>query len=299
MPVKTKRIHHRAPHDKSGHRRARHFLKVYAPYIPLLLIVGLGFAVSFNPNLKTSSSHVLSYATGATSNNLLEATNKQRSNQGLSELSLNTQLSAAAQTKAQDMANHNYWSHNTPDGKEPWYFMQQAGYSYSKAAENLAYGFNSSAEAVVGWMNSPTHRANIVDGELSEVGFGMVNAPNYQNEGPQTIVVALYGTPPKPVAPATTSPTPTPPVLVVAPPNPQKISLAQSLTGGWLPWINLALGMIIGIIIVYLVMTHSLRLRRALRRGQRFILHHPLLDITLIALAGLLAILTQTTGIIH
>ncbi len=303
MPVKTKPVHHHTRHDKPGHRRAKHFLKVYAPYIPLVLIVGFGFFVSFNAHYKPLGNHqVLSYAVNTSSDGLLQATNQQRASRNLGALTINAQLTSAAQAKAGDMAARNYWSHNTPDGKEPWVFIQQAGYNYSKAAENLAYGFTSNADTITGWMNSQKHRDNLLDADLREVGFGIVNAPSFQNEGPQTIVVALYGTPPETAAIAPpgniqSPPAPTPQIL--AAPSQQKISLAQSLTGGIMPWINLVIGILIGTIIVYLVMSHGLRLRRALRRSERFILHHPLFDITLVAFAGLMVLLSQTTGIIH
>lgn len=301
MPVKTKRIHHHAHHDKTGKRRAKHFLKVYAPYIPLLLILASGFLVAFNPSLKPLDSRVLSYAVNVSSDSLLQATNQQRTKRNLNALTTNAQLTRAAQAKAEDMAALDYWSHTTPDGEEPWYFIQKAGYTYSKAAENLAYGFDSSTDTITGWMNSAEHRANLLDSQLRDVGFGIARSPDYQHEGPQTIVVALYGTPAETRAPAASS-TVTPPAptdTLSAPPRPQKISVAQSLSGGLLPWINFAAGVLIGVIIVYLLTKHGRRLHRSLRRGEKFILHHPLLDITLVALLGLAVILTRTTGIIH
>lgn len=155
---------------------------------------------------------------------LLNGTNAFRSQNGLAALSLNSQLNSSAQNKAQHMVNNNYWAHNAPDGTTPWYFFDQAGYNYSKAGENLAYGFNTSQDAINGWIGSPGHRANML-GEYADVGFGFVDGPSYQG-GPNTVVVAHYGatTAPAPPAPApvaqATTPAPTASPAPAAPATP-------------------------------------------------------------------------------
>ena len=163
------------------------------------LIVGISMLV----NSLFLQPQVLSYATNTSTGGLLASTNVQRTNNGLSGLTLNSKLSQAAQAKANDMVARNYWSHNTPDGQEPWVFISNAGYDYLAAGENLAYGFATSEDTVTGWMNSPGHRANILNSNYQEVGFGMANSSNFVSNGEQTIVVAMYG---KPVA----APAPTP-----------------------------------------------------------------------------------------
>jgi hypothetical protein len=140
---------------------------------------------------------------------LLDGTNSQRISNGISALALNGVLDNAAQAKANDMAARDYWSHNTPDGQTPWTFMTAAGYSYQLAGENLAYGFATSSDTITGWMNSPGHRANILNGGYTEVGFGIVDIPNYQGTGPETLVVAFYAAPANTPAPAP-APTPAP-----------------------------------------------------------------------------------------
>lgn len=152
---------------------------------------------------------VLAYAAEMSREGLLSGTNNARTANGLAPLSLNSQLNNSAQAKAQHMADYNYWAHVAPDGTQPWYFFNQAGYVYIRAGENLAYGFMSSQGAIDGWMNSPSHRANML-GEYQDIGFGIVNAPDYQSSGQQTIVVAHYGAktaPPPPPAPAPAAPT--------------------------------------------------------------------------------------------
>lgn len=169
---------------------------------------------------------VLAYASSISRGDLLSAANASRAANGLGSLALNGLLNSSAQAKAQHMADNNYWAHVAPDGTQPWYFFEAAGYNYSAAGENLAYGFDTSAAVNQGWMNSAGHRANIL-GAYADVGFGIVNSPNYQG-GENTIVVAHYGsqvTPDPTPAPApTTTPAPTP---APTPPTPQAAPPAQ------------------------------------------------------------------------
>ena len=174
------------------HRTSKHYIKPYLPYLPLLLIVGLGLLL----NSAWPSQHsVLGYATDMSVQSLLDDTNTQRTTNSLSNLSINAQLDTAAQTKANDMVARDYWSHNTPDGQTPWSFITNTGYQYQTAGENLAYGFDTASDTVTGWMNSPEHRANVLNTGYQEVGFGVANSANYQGNGPETVVVAMYASP--------------------------------------------------------------------------------------------------------
>lgn len=160
--------------------------------------------------------YVLAYATDMSRGGLLSATNAFRAAQGLNVLTSDSQLDSSAQAKAQDMLNKDYWAHAAPDGTEPWYFFNQAGYSYSRAGENLAYGFMSSQAVIDGWMNSASHRENML-GQYNDVGFGIVNIPNYQSSGEQTLVVAHYGVRSTPAQ----EPAPSTPVAATAPTAPK------------------------------------------------------------------------------
>lgn len=189
-------------------------MKVYHPFLPVLFIVfGLGcLAYVLGPGrthvpspespivVKVESKPtVLAYATAVSSDGLLNATNQRRSDATVGSLSIDTKLTQAAQAKANDMATRNYWAHNTPEGTPPWTFITNAGYSYSRAGENLACGFNESTQVITGWYNSPSHRDNLLGAEYKHVGFGIANAANYNcgdlAVNPQTVVVAMYGTP--------------------------------------------------------------------------------------------------------
>lgn len=177
---------------------------LFGVLLSALLIVKLN-AVSFTAAIPQKG-NVLAYATSMSRGELLNATNSYRAQNGLGALSSNGLLDSAAQAKAQHMIDNNYWSHVAPDGTQPWFFFDQAGYAYQAAGENLAYGFMTSSAVVDAWMNSASHRANIL-GDYVDVGFGFVNGANYQN-GQYTVVVAHYGKPQQ-VASPTPAPAPT------------------------------------------------------------------------------------------
>jgi hypothetical protein len=235
MVLTTTPKHRLSIHDKKRqglhHKSSKHYAKAYWPYLPMLVVVVAGFILNTTWH---AGKGVLGYATSVSVSSLLQETNIQRGQNGRAALSLNNQLNQAAQVKANDMATRNYWSHTTPDGKQPWQFISSAGYTYVTAGENLAYGFDSSSAAVAGWMNSPEHRANILDTSFQDVGFGFANSPNYQDTGEETIIVAMYAKPqvaaapvarsrpattpaPKPVTQATPVPAASQPVETPAP----------------------------------------------------------------------------------
>jgi hypothetical protein len=192
-PKRPTSIQHRR-RTGQHHKQSPHYARTYWPYLPLALMVGLGLML--NTFWGNAHKSVLGYATDMSINGLLQQTNAARANNGsLGALALNSALDSAAQAKANDMASRDYWSHNTPDGATPWTFILNAGYHYQTAGENLAYGFDSSDATVTAWMNSPEHRDNILNTTYKDVGFGIANSNNYQGTGPETIVVAMYGSP--------------------------------------------------------------------------------------------------------
>ena len=102
---------------------------------------------------------------------LVDETNQSRIDKQLSRLTPNPLLEKAAQLKANDMAAKGYFAHDTPDGKTPWYWFDQAGYNYAAAGENLAVNFTDSKDVTDAWLASPAHRANIMNGNYSEIGI--------------------------------------------------------------------------------------------------------------------------------
>lgn len=147
-------------------------------------------------------SHVLGFASSITPSEVIRQTNEERQKAGLPTLTLNLELSQAALAKGQDMMSDQYWAHVAPDGTTPWYFMQQAGYKYSVAGENLARDFGDTPTMMNAWMASPTHRANIMNGKYEEIGIAVIdgNLEGYDT----TLVVQMFGKPSAAVAAAPT-----------------------------------------------------------------------------------------------
>jgi hypothetical protein len=298
MTLVTSSKRHSSHHKKrSGkhHRHSDHYLKTYWPYLPMLLIVGLGLLVN---SLWSGQPKVLSDSSNFSNQALLQATNDQRTNDHEKPLSLDSKLSAAAQAKANDMVTKNYWSHNSPDGRTPWSFITGAGYHYQMAGENLAYGFNNASDTLAGWMNSPTHRANILNANYRDVGFGVAQSPNYQSNGPETIIVAEYGEPAE-AAPVTSGGSAGAKDAQLAANKSQPISRIQLVTNGQATWSTVVVAAISGAAIALFIVRHALRLKRLALQGESLILHHPMLDIAIVFVGTLALILVQAGGTIR
>ncbi|MDR1969738.1 MAG: CAP domain-containing protein [Candidatus Nomurabacteria bacterium] len=126
---------------------------------------------------------------------ILAHTNRERVAAGKAELTLNYKLTKAAHLKAQDMLARQYWSHNDPDGIPPWKWVNDMGYNYAVAGENLARGFRSANDVVAAWMDSPAHKINVLHSAYTEVGFASVDGQLHGKD--TTLVVALYAKPAK------------------------------------------------------------------------------------------------------
>lgn len=283
------------------HRRNRDYTKPYLPYLPLLVVVGLGLFLNMLWSHQGSS--VLGYATDVSTSNLLADTNADRQSNGENGLQLSSQLMTAAQNKANDMVARNYWSHDTPTGQMPWSFISATGYQYQAAGENLAYGFNSSSALLNGWMHSPEHRANVLDKSYSQVGFGIANSPNYQGNGPETIVVAMYAEPIATTAGAAQSSRTTPAIATLpasngAQPNQQGVARIQTLPFGaaWTLFAVTALG---AVAMFWFATRHVLAWKRVLAHSEEFVIRHRFLDVFIISAATLGYILTRTAGFIR
>lgn len=120
---------------------------------------------------------------------LTQLTNQEREAYDAPELKVNDLLTKAAELKALDMAEKGYFAHTSPEGRTPWYWLDQVGYKYSSAGENLAVNFYDSQDVDQAWMNSPTHKANIIKKEYTEIGIGVARG-TYQ--GKSTIFVAQF-----------------------------------------------------------------------------------------------------------
>lgn len=107
---------------------------------------------------------------------VVQLVNQQRwsyNNLHLPPLKAVAELDTAAGDHSEAMAVRNFFAHCDLDtGTSPWQRMVAAGYSWSTAGENIAAGYGTPAAVVAGWMASPGHRANILDGDFRELGVG-------------------------------------------------------------------------------------------------------------------------------
>ena len=155
---------------------------------------------------------------------LVKLTNQERNYYGANSLRISPELNQAALMKANDMVANDYFAHWSPQGRSPWYWFQMAGYNYEYAGENLAIGFFDASEVHRAWLNSSTHRANILNPEYQEMGLAVVEKDFHGRKS--FLVVQMFGTPRKQESRVveavrreltpTPTPTPTPqePVLI-------------------------------------------------------------------------------------
>jgi len=101
---------------------------------------------------------------------------------GLAVMTENARLSRAAETKANDMFLNQYFEHVSPAGVDPGTLVASSGYEYIITGENLILGnFKDEADMVEAWMNSPGHRANILNTAYSEIGVAVIKG-DYKGE---------------------------------------------------------------------------------------------------------------------
>jgi len=292
--AKTPPIHHqkRSAHH---HKRGKHYEKTYWPYLPLLAIAGLAIILNFVWVGLSGGHHgqVLGAATGnITTDGLLTETNQDRIGNRVGSLTIDSLLTEAAQAKANDMVAQNYWAHVSPEGKSPWQFVNQSGYKYTAAGENLAYGFANNSEVLKAWMNSSEHRENLLNWRYQNVGFGIAKAPSFQGQPDQTIVVAMYGRPTNNTAGIAPS--------LLGNDLPQRqVARVDILAGNAVPGllaIVVAVSTIAGLVIVF---RHVRFAHRAFVYSEEFIVRHPKIDLVLLVIVSGGVLVTRTVGFIH
>jgi hypothetical protein len=176
------------PHHKNNHRS-----KILHTNSLLVLIGVLVMAQSFIGILSALKPKILGFATNVDPEQIVILTNNQRLQNNQGPLSVSNKLNQAALAKASNMFIDNYWSHASPSGTEPWYFISESDYQYKYAGENLARDFENSSEVVSAWMASPTHRRNVLDPRFEDIGIAVVNGTLNGQE--TTLIVQMFGSP--------------------------------------------------------------------------------------------------------
>lgn len=175
-------IPHPKTHEKA-HLLSWHFLAIYV-LLFMLLRVSFDLANIYQPGVLGINSNI-------GTQQIIEDTNKERQKQNLPLLRENKALSQAAYLKAQNMFEENYWAHFSPSGKDPWGFILGSGYKFSYAGENLAKNFYNSSDVVSAWMDSPTHRDNILNSNYQDIGIAVVEGTLGGQK--TTLVVQMFG----------------------------------------------------------------------------------------------------------
>lgn len=155
-------------------------------YVTLVLVL-LKFVSLFYFTLMPKTPYFADVSRGA----LVQMTNEERKSAGLKPLNEDRKLIEAAELKARDMLQKDYFSHWSPDGTSPWYWFGVAGYDYRYAGENLAIGFLDAKDVHRSWVASPDHRDNILGSDYSDIGIAVVEGDFY---GQRTfLVVQVFG----------------------------------------------------------------------------------------------------------
>lgn len=184
--IKNLLHHYFYPHESNNYKAKTLHPSSIIFYIVLLLCVQIATSL-----LKPTHPSILGYATDITIEEVLVSVNQKRAENNLIPLSLSSELNTAATKKATDMFANNYWAHISPTGTTPWSFISSSGYQYLYAGENLAKDFDKTNEMVEAWMNSPTHRANILKPEYTDIGLAVMNGK--LNGAETTLVVEEFG----------------------------------------------------------------------------------------------------------
>ena len=122
------------------------------------------------PAIETPEQNAPGQSADAYAVEVVRLVNEERAKQGLSALRMDASVTAAAQVRAREIVST--FSHTRPDGRKCFTALEEAGVRYRGAGENIAYGQPSPAAVVNAWMNSPGHRANILNANFTTIGVG-------------------------------------------------------------------------------------------------------------------------------
>jgi len=133
----------------------------------------------------------VAYASPINTSDLIILTNQERKAQGLQELKPNHKLTQAAHKKALDILKNQYFAHTTPEGKPFYEWIEENGYNYLYAGENLAIDFTTNEGVIKAWMQSPLHKANILNKNYNEIG--LVSLWGKWDSKETNVVVQMFG----------------------------------------------------------------------------------------------------------
>ncbi|MEW2474044.1 CAP domain-containing protein [Micromonospora gifhornensis] len=107
---------------------------------------------------------------------VVDLVNAERAKAGCGALTVDEKLTTAAQRHSQDQADNRNMSHTGSDGSDPGERIDRVGYAWRTYGENVAWNQQSPAAVMDAWMNSPGHRANILNCAFTEIGVGVASS---------------------------------------------------------------------------------------------------------------------------
>jgi Cysteine-rich secretory protein family len=171
------------PHEENDHRP--HILRPRT--IALVCILSIAAELLFLSGLSVPTAVRSPFLGDIVVGALTDGTNAARVQNNLPSLQVNPLLERAAQEKVDDMVANDYFAHTSPQGVTPWYWFANVGYDFTYAGENLAVDFSDSQDVTTAWLNSPEHRANIMDTHFTQFGIAIATGTY---EGQSVIFVA-------------------------------------------------------------------------------------------------------------
>ena len=141
----------------------------------------LALEMTNNETKNTNTSKTTSSAKASNSNyerKVVQLVNIEREKNGLKALSFDSSISNVARTKSRDMADNNYFAHNSPTYGSAGNMLEKSGISLTLWGENIASGQYTPEDVVRGWMNSTGHRANILSPNFTKIGVGYATNSN-------------------------------------------------------------------------------------------------------------------------
>ncbi|WP_328551631.1 sigma-70 family RNA polymerase sigma factor [Streptomyces sp. NBC_00358] len=127
--------------------------------------------------LRASGTPRAGSATSSTVAQVVALVNRERAAAGCGPVTEDAQLEDAARRHSDDMAARDFFEHTNPDGVDPGERITAAGYRWSTYGENIAMGQQTPQAVMDSWMNSPGHRANILNCSFKNIGVGVHKGP--------------------------------------------------------------------------------------------------------------------------
>jgi hypothetical protein len=176
------------PHQENNHKP--HILRSRTVAIVCALAIAVEFFFLSDLSMPAFRSPILGDIVVTA---LTDGTNSARIANSMPSLQVSPLLTEAAQEKANDMAANGYFAHTSPAGLTPWHWFENVGYGFTYAGENLAVDFSDSQDVITAWLNSPEHRANIMNENFTQFGIAIATG-TYEGQ-PAVFVAEEFGTP--------------------------------------------------------------------------------------------------------